>query len=91
MLSGNRFLLILICFMIVVLVPWHTETIIPAEVIAQSKQMCISEVKLDQLRSLKSPSPSKLLYTDQDSQRVVSLDCAKNPNSCKVLAKKMLS
>lgn len=34
MFSKNRFLLIIICFAIVVIVPWRTETILPAEVIA---------------------------------------------------------
>lgn len=34
MLNNNRFLLISICFMIVVIVPWRTETILAAEIVA---------------------------------------------------------
>lgn len=34
MINSNKFLLISICFMIVVIVPWRTETILPAEVIS---------------------------------------------------------
>jgi hypothetical protein len=33
MVNNNRFLLISICFMIVVVVPWRTETILPAEIV----------------------------------------------------------
>lgn len=47
MLSNNRFLLIIICFMIVVIVPWRTETILPAEVISASAKASADNIQLN--------------------------------------------
>ena len=44
---NNRFLLIIICFAIVVIVPWRTETILPAEVIAASAQASANNIQLN--------------------------------------------
>lgn len=47
MFSKNRFLLIIICFTIVVIVPWRTETLLPAEVIAASTQASVKNIQLN--------------------------------------------
>lgn len=47
MLNNNRFLLIAICFTIVVIVPWRTETILPAEVVAGTISAPSEKVQLN--------------------------------------------
>ncbi|MDP3936195.1 MAG: hypothetical protein Q8Q56_04330 [Alphaproteobacteria bacterium] len=47
MFSNNRFLLIIICFTIVVIVPWRTETILPAEVISASVKSSVDNIELN--------------------------------------------
>lgn len=47
MLNNNRFLLIIICFMIVVMVPWRTETILPAEVVSASAKAPAANIQLN--------------------------------------------
>lgn len=48
MLNKNRFLLISICFIFVMFIPWHIETILPAEIIAIAKTETISQKRLQE-------------------------------------------
>lgn len=44
MLNKNRFFLILICFLFIMFIPWHVETILPAEIIANSQKISMDKI-----------------------------------------------
>ncbi|MCP5322727.1 MAG: hypothetical protein H6492_01810 [Candidatus Paracaedibacteraceae bacterium] len=48
MLNKNRFLLIAICFIFVIFIPWHIETVLPAEIVATTKIATISKKRLQE-------------------------------------------
>lgn len=80
----HRFLLILICFLTVVIVPWRTETIIPAQITATSKTTCLKQIAPDKLRKLEA-SFSKSLLINEHSHTIIMVSPSCEPNSCKVL------
>jgi hypothetical protein len=80
----QRFLLILLCFIAVVLVPWRTETVLPAEIIAISQVSCINQLNSDKLKNLKTSFSHSVLIDDQ-SNTVVMLNANHDSNLCKIL------
>jgi hypothetical protein len=84
MMFKHRFLLILICFLIVVMVPWRTETIIPAQITATSKTTCLKQIPIEKLKKLEKSVSKSLLINDR-SHTIVMLNFSCDSTSCKVL------
>jgi hypothetical protein len=70
--------------MVVVFVPWHTETILPAEITATSQVVCVNQLQPSKLQNLKTSTINTVLINDQqDAIIMIDADC--DSASCKVL------